>query len=86
MPQINVALIRSPQSAATQVVNTELEAELGTVMLTCGQQAEPRLLIKALQLWAMLQVRFGVCLIGPAGAGKSTVWRTLQVRCHSLLL
>eukprot|EP00884_Botryococcus_braunii_P021123 jgi/Botrbrau1/7695/Bobra.0159s0133.1 len=45
-----------------------------------GLQAPQPLLDKVVQLHEMLQARFGVMFIGPAGGGKSTAIRTLQMR------
>ena len=38
----------------------------------------PQLLIKAVQFQELLDVRHSVMLLGPAGCGKTTIWRTLQ--------
>lgn len=61
--------------------NEALEAAIHAVLLERGQQALPALVAKVLQLWQMIQVRFGVCVLGPAASGKSVVIRTLQVGC-----
>jgi len=42
-----------------------------------GLQAEEGFVAKVLQLHHLLLSRHCVFIIGPAGAGKSTVWKTL---------
>ena len=66
-----------------------IEAAIHAVLVERGQKALPALVAKVLQLWQTIQVRFGVCVLGPAASGKSTVIRTLQVdaRClHAVFL
>ena len=59
--------------------NEALEAAIAAVLLERGQKVLAPLVAKVLQLWQTLQVRFGICVLGPAASGKSTVIRTLQV-------
>lgn len=42
-----------------------------------GQQAEDEFVLKVLQLADMLQFRHSVMLVGNAGSGKTTIWKTL---------
>eukprot|EP00698_Gefionella_okellyi_P021190 TRINITY_DN679_c0_g2_i1.p1 TRINITY_DN679_c0_g2~~TRINITY_DN679_c0_g2_i1.p1 ORF type:complete len:4462 (-),score=1316.63 TRINITY_DN679_c0_g2_i1:16-13401(-) len=44
---------------------------------TAGLQADSKFIKKVVQLRELLQLRHSVFIIGPAGAGKSTVWHTL---------
>ena len=49
-----------------------------TVCAETGLQAEDSFLKKTVQLQELIDVRHSVMLIGPAGCGKTTVWKTLQ--------
>lgn len=42
-----------------------------------GYQPDPSFLLKVAQLRELFTVRWSVFLLGPAGAGKTAVWRTL---------
>ncbi len=43
-----------------------------------GYQAEEAFLLKVSQLREIFAVRWSVFLLGPAGCGKSAVWKTLM--------
>lgn len=43
-----------------------------------GYQPEPTFLLKVSQLREIFDVRWSVFLLGPAGSGKTAIWRTLQ--------
>ncbi|RYH32012.1 hypothetical protein EON65_01475, partial [archaeon] len=47
-----------------------------------GLGAEETFIAKVLQYQELLEVRHSVMLLGPAGCGKSTVWKTLAA-CHN---
>ena len=65
--------------AACGQADEAIKAAILAVLLERGLKAPTALLAKVLQLWQTLQVRFGVCILGPAASGKSTVLRVLQV-------
>ena len=46
-------------------------------------QYDPGFIAKVVQLQELLDVRHSVMLIGPAGCGKTTIWKMLQ-GCHNL--
>jgi dynein heavy chain len=46
-------------------------------------QADPGFVAKVVQLQELLDVRHSVMLVGPAGCGKTTVWKTLAA-AHNL--
>ena len=58
-------------------INETLNATCKEVCLISGLQAEEMFINKVLQFKELLDVRHSVMLLGPAGCGKSTVWRTL---------
>ena len=65
-------------------VDEAVESAARAVLQERKLGAPAGLVAKVLQLWQTLRVRFGVCILGPAAAGKSTVLRTLQVPCRCL--
>ena len=61
-----------------KVANEEL---IETAKIVCQQkqlQADPGLISKVVQFQQLLDVRHSVMLIGCAGCGKTTIWKTLQ--------
>lgn len=58
-------------------VNTELRQRCVEVCRERGLSAEDEFLLKVAQLHELLLVRHSVMLLGPAGCGKTTVWRSL---------
>jgi dynein heavy chain, axonemal len=49
-----------------------------------GLMAEPIFSLKVSQLKEILQVRWSVFLLGPAGCGKTSIWKTLQATQNHL--
>jgi dynein heavy chain len=64
--------------------NGELEVAIQNVIGTLGLQLVPSFTTKVVQLHDTFNVRFGVMLVGPTGAGKSTCYNVLA-RAMSLL-
>jgi dynein heavy chain len=68
---------------------TKLNADLArSVAAACKEcrpplQADAGFVAKVVQLQELLDVRHSVMLVGPAGCGKSTVWKTLAA-AHNL--
>lgn len=59
------------------VLNEELKQK---VIQSCNElnyMAEDTFILKIIQLSEILEVRHCVFIIGPAGSGKSSVWKTL---------
>lgn len=46
--------------------------------LELGYQPDPTFCLKVSQLREIFEVRWSVFLLGPAGCGKSAIWRTLM--------
>lgn len=46
--------------------------------LELGYQPDPQFCLKVSQLREIFEVRWSVFLLGPAGCGKSALWRTLM--------
>ncbi|KAK9840828.1 hypothetical protein WJX81_007516 [Elliptochloris bilobata] len=67
-----------PQATHAAPADEVLEAAIHAVLQERGLKTSAALVGKVLQLWQTMQVRFGVCVVGPAASGKSTVIRTLQ--------
>jgi dynein heavy chain len=61
-----------------------LEKAAGKELVRLGLQPEPAFVGKVVELQQTLRVRFGVMLVGPAGAGKSTALATLRDSLTSL--
>eukprot|EP00227_Mantoniella_beaufortii_P011774 CAMPEP_0197579874 /NCGR_PEP_ID=MMETSP1326-20131121/3768_1 /TAXON_ID=1155430 /ORGANISM="Genus nov. species nov., Strain RCC2288" /LENGTH=4505 /DNA_ID=CAMNT_0043143449 /DNA_START=243 /DNA_END=13760 /DNA_ORIENTATION=+ len=55
----------------------EFEAEVSRSAVELGYQPEDMFILKIIQLREIFVVRWAVFLLGPAGCGKSAVWRTL---------
>ena len=49
-----------------------------------GMQSDAAFCLKVAQFQELLDVRHSVMLIGPAGCGKSTIWRRLPRKATSL--
>ncbi|CAM9397477.1 unnamed protein product, partial [Discosporangium mesarthrocarpum] len=47
-----------------------------------GLQADQEFVMKVVQFQELLEVRHSVMVLGPAGCGKTTVWKTL-LACHN---
>ena len=63
-------------------LNTELYKLCNDVCKSSNLQAEDTFITKILQYQELLEVRHSVMLLGPAGCGKTTVWKTLA-SCHN---
>jgi len=58
-------------------VDEELEAVIVTVTKEQGLFPDPNFILKVVQLSELLEIRHCVFTMGPPGAGKSSVWKTL---------
>lgn len=65
-------------SGATDKKHADISRAVGDTLAKANRIACPTWFAKALQLHDTLLVRHGVILVGPAGAGKSELCRTLQ--------
>eukprot|EP01012_Entosiphon_sulcatum_P019543 TRINITY_DN24443_c0_g2_i1.p1 TRINITY_DN24443_c0_g2~~TRINITY_DN24443_c0_g2_i1.p1 ORF type:complete len:4685 (-),score=794.60 TRINITY_DN24443_c0_g2_i1:231-14285(-) len=61
----------------------EFEAAIRRVAANHGLQAEEGLVLKTVQLEELLRVRHSIFILGPAGAGKSTCWKSLSWTLHA---
>ena len=59
-------------------VDASFQAEIRKAATELGYQPEDTFCLKVTQLREIFEVRWSVFLLGPAGCGKSAVWRTLQ--------
>ena len=59
-------------------VDKAFEEEIKKAARELNYQPEDTFALKITQLREIFEVRWSVFLLGPAGCGKSTVWRTLQ--------
>ena len=55
----------------------ELEASIRTVLERDNLQQRDGYVLKVIQLFETVNVRFGVMLVGPTGGGKTTCYRAL---------
>ena len=68
---------------------TKLRADLAKLAIVAAKEAKPPLqtdmgfISKVVQMQDLLDVRHSVMLVGPAGCGKTTVWKTLHAT-HNL--
>jgi len=60
----------------------ELEVAIKACLTDAGLQPVPEFITKIIQLYDTFQVRFGVMLVGPTGAGKTTCYNIL---CQAML-
>lgn len=58
-------------------VDKEFEKIIATVIQECGWQPEENLILKVVQLSEVMEVRHSIFIIGAAGCGKSTCWKSL---------
>jgi dynein heavy chain len=59
-------------------INEDLHAKATTVCKASGLIPEEIFLVKVLQFQELLDVRHSVFLLGPAGCGKTSIWKTLS--------
>ncbi|KAJ7549736.1 hypothetical protein O6H91_07G065700 [Diphasiastrum complanatum] len=64
----------------------ELQASIQQCILDAGLQPVPSYVIKVIQLYETMNVRFGVMAVGPTGGGKTTCYRILQAAMTKLRL
>jgi dynein heavy chain len=64
------------------VIDADLRSIAAKVAVENGLQPDDELLIKVVQFQELLDVRHSVMLLGPAGCGKTTIWKTL-LGCHN---
>jgi dynein heavy chain len=70
-------------------LSTKMNQDLAQLVRTACREARPPLqadagfVAKVVQLQELLDVRHSVMLVGPAGCGKTTVWKTLAA-AHNL--
>ena len=64
--------------------NLELEDELRRQSSNFGLQCKSTFIHKIVQLYEMFSVRFGACIVGPAGSGKSSITKVLKESLTSL--
>jgi hypothetical protein len=69
-----------PNTAASvpRAVDRTFESYVQQAAVELGYVPEPAFLLKVSQLREIFQVRWSVFLLGPPGAGKTAVWKTLQ--------
>jgi dynein heavy chain len=60
-------------------VDEQFEVMIAHEIKEAGWQAEENLVLKVVQLAELLFVRHSVFIIGPAGAGKTVAWKSLQM-------
>jgi dynein heavy chain len=65
------------------VVSEDIKQRTTNVSKMRGLQSDKGFVLKVVQFQELLDVRHSVMLIGPAGCGKSTIWKTL-LGCHNL--
>lgn len=61
-----------------RAIDTTFEAKVKEAALELGYQADATFCLKVSQLREIFEVRWSVFLLGPAGCGKSAIWRTLM--------
>jgi dynein heavy chain len=61
-----------------RAVDREFEVKVKEAALELGYQPDPTFCLKVSQLREIFEVRWSVFLLGPAGCGKSAIWRTLM--------
>ena len=61
-----------------------LKRALQTVLPKMGLQAEETFIMKCVELAELMVIRWSVFVIGPAGAGKSCIWKALNAAFNYL--
>ncbi|KAI3434555.1 hypothetical protein D9Q98_002628 [Chlorella vulgaris] len=59
-------------------VDASFECKVQEAAVALGYQPEPTFCLRVSQLREIFEVRWSVFLLGPAGCGKSAIWRTLM--------
>ena len=67
-----------------RAADARFEAAVAAAAVGLGYVPERRFLLKVSQLRELFTVRWSVFLLGPAGAGKTAVWRTLAAAQRAL--
>lgn len=70
---------------ADKATFAEVEAAVAKQVKERGLQAHPSWLSKCVQLYETYQVRHGIMLVGPTGAGKSTIMEVLAAALTDLV-
>jgi dynein heavy chain, axonemal len=70
-------LFPGASAQAPRAVEVTFEEHVVKAAFDLGYQPEPGFCLKVSQLKEILEVRWSVFLLGPAGCGKTAVWRTL---------
>ena len=63
---------------ASSTARDEICGALAAAALGVGLDEDPEQIERGLQLWEACEARTGVILVGPPGAGKTTLWRLLR--------
>ncbi|KAL4450636.1 hypothetical protein ABPG77_000992 [Micractinium sp. CCAP 211/92] len=61
-----------------RAIDLSFESKIKEAALELGYQPDPQFCLKVSQLREIFEVRWSVFLLGPAGCGKSAIWRTLM--------
>ncbi|XP_024516360.1 LOW QUALITY PROTEIN: dynein heavy chain 6, axonemal, partial [Selaginella moellendorffii] len=62
----------------------DLQASIEKCLVEAGLQPVPAYVIKVIQLYETMNVRFGVMAVGPTGGGKTSCYKTLQLAMTKL--
>ena len=62
----------------------ELQTQIELTLDHKSLQRHPNFILKTIQLFETFNVRFGVMLVGPTGAGKTTCYKVLEHTMISL--
>lgn len=69
---------QSPSTSGSGAKSAEIAAAISQVLQKNNRVAHPTWTTKVLQFYDTTIVRHGIILVGPAGSGKSEIFRTLQ--------
>lgn len=61
-----------------RTTNPQFEKLIRSSAEELGMQSDAEMILKVIQLNELLEVRHSVFLVGNAGTGKTTIWRTLM--------
>lgn len=62
-----------PESEVHDILPDDLIKEITKIIQRSNREVSPFYIYKCIQLFDIVTIRLGVCLVGPAGTGKSTV-------------